>query len=387
MRLSKPNLRKSMLKKKTKTQPDQGINAPMNILLLRPVLDAYGVTKILFQLAQQLRKNGHKITVISSNGEECRSILNWDGIKHYQIPIGKKNPISLVLGIFHILRIVQKEKITLINSHHRWASFLCLPVSKLSGIPLITTYHGLHEGKQFLSVWGKKIICVSKDAKNHLTTYFKVAPRKITIIHNGILLPQKVSGPIENKYSIPTGCPVIGCIARLSEEKDHGTLLKAMATIVKKHPGALLLLVGDGPLGEEIKKRVNELRLEKNVRFLGLIDDVANIYHHVHFTVLTSTTEGLPLCVLESLSFEKPVIATSVGDIPEVIIDGFNGLLIPPQNIDKLTLAMERLISNPAEAREMGINGRKTVEDRFSLDIMAGETEKEYRKQLKFTSD
>jgi glycosyltransferase involved in cell wall biosynthesis len=107
----------------------------------------------------------------------------------------------------------------------------------------------------------------------------------------------------------------------------------------------------------------------------------------VHFTVLTSTTEGLPLCVLESLSFEKPVIATSVGDIPEVIIDGFNGLLIPPQNIDKLTLAMERLISNPAEAREMGINGRKTVEDRFSLDIMAGETEKEYRKQLKFTSD
>jgi L-malate glycosyltransferase len=356
--------------------------APLNILLLRPILDSYGVSKILFQLAQKLQENGNRIVFVSSNGEDSRSILNWAGITHYQLPIGKKNPLSLMLGVFQIYRILRKEKITLINSHHRWASFICLPVAKLTGIPLITTYHGIHEGKRFLSVWGNSIICVSKDAQKHLIKYFKIPAERIAIIHNGIAIPEINSGEIENKYTVSSGITVIGCIARLSEEKDHVTLLKSMASVVKKHPDVLLLLAGDGPLENEIKKLVSALRIEGNVRLLGKIDNVTNLIFHVSFTVLSSSTEGLPLCVLESLALEKPVVATSVGDIPEVIIDGLNGLLVPPRNPEKLALAIDRLITHPTEAREMGKQGRKTVEDKFSLDTMARETENEYRKQL-----
>jgi glycosyltransferase involved in cell wall biosynthesis len=370
-----------MFKQGGKTDKDK--NVPLNILLLRPVLDAYGVSKILFQLAQQLRKNGNKIIVVSSNGEACRSVLNWEGINHYQIPIGKKNPVSFIVGVLLIAHIVRKEKINIINSHHRWASFLCFPVAKLTGTPLITTYHGIHEGKQFLSVWGNRIICVSKDAQKHLMEYFRIPAERITIIHNGTAIPERNSGETGNKYSIPAGTTVIGCIARLSVEKDHETLLKAMTLIVKKHPDALLILVGDGPLENEIKKIVSELHIEKSVRLLGQIDDVANFIQHVNFTVLSSKTEGLPLCVLESLALEKPVIATSVGDIPEIIVDGLNGLLVPPQNAEKLADAIERLITNPSGTREMGVRGRKIIEDKFSLDTMARETEKEYRKQLR----
>lgn len=358
---------------------------PLTILLLRPVLDPYGVSKILFQLAQKLRENGNRIVIVSSNGEECRSMFNWKGITHYQIPIGKKSPLSFIIGIIRIFLIVRKEKITVINSHHRWASFLCFPVAKLTGTPLLTTYHGIHEGKQFLSVWGNSIICVSKDAQKHLVKYFGISSEKIAIIHNGIAIPEKKAGAIENKYSLPAGIPLIGCIARLSEEKDHATLLKAMSLVVKKHPSALLLLVGDGPFENEVKKIVGELHLEGNVQFVGQIDDVANLIRHVDFTVLSSKTEGLPLCVLESLSLEKPVIATSVGDIPEVIIDGLNGLLVPPQNPEKLARAIEGAIENPAKTREMGINGKKIIEEKFSLDAMATETENEYRKQLNST--
>jgi glycosyltransferase involved in cell wall biosynthesis len=336
----------------------------------------------MLSLAQKLKENGYHVIIISSNCDQYKLKPEMAGIVGYSIPIAQRNLYTLVVGIFLILQILLRENVDIIHSHHRWVSFLCYPLSRLLNIPLVTTYHGIHQGKERLSVWGDAVICVSRDAYNHLIGTFNVPSKKAKIVHNGIIVPDYNICTLVNRYHLPTDRYLIGNIARLSKEKDHYTLLRAIALLIDKHNELLLVMAGAGPLENEIKEFIKVHKLGNHVTLLGEIDDITNFILHMNFTVLSSITEGLPLCILESLCLCKPAIATAVGDIPEILSNSQAGILIPPGDSEKLSEAIELLISDKEKLIQMGIAGRKLVETRFSVDKMTEATTGIYHELL-----
>lgn len=353
------------------------------ILFLRPVLNAYGASKMLSQLACELKNLGYTIIVASDNNDRFKSQFQRMGIKHYTVPFrpDRKNIFNFLVCLIRLSVIVRKEKITIIHSHHRWSSFVSFFVSRMFRIPLVTTYHGINSEKRLLTLWGDTVISVSEDAKKHLIDYFKVTPNHIKVIHNGIKLPDTDWDDIKhnkNPKSNHNGGTTIANIARMSPEKDQESLFMAMKIVLHDHPHARLLMVGTGPLENKLKRLAIELDMEGNIEFVGEVEKISDILAKIDIVVLTSLTEGLPISILEALSFGIPVVATSVGDIPEIISDRTTGCLVPPKDPEGLANAINFMLSNYDAAMEMGQNGKKLVREKFSAKQMANETEKVY---------
>jgi glycosyltransferase involved in cell wall biosynthesis len=350
------------------------------ILFLRPVLDTYGVSKVIFQLARTLKKRGYYIAVASDNNDKFKLQFEAIGIRHYTIPLrpDKKNIINFFLCMIKMSQIVRKDKISIIHSHHRWSSFIAFFVSRMMRIPLVTTYHAIHHGKKRLSIWGDKIISVSEDAKKHLMEYFNASPQNIAVIHNGICIPELTCDESLSEGAYTLEHPVIANVARMSPEKDQESLFFAMKKVVTKHPGARLLMVGRGPLENSLRALAEDLGIYHNVEFLGEVEDMDKIFRKTDILVISSLTEGLPIAVLEALAYSKPVVATNVGDIPFVVINRKTGYTVSPKDPEQLADAISYTLSNRDIARMFGRNGRELIKDKFNVERMTSENEKVY---------
>jgi len=171
-------------------------------------------------------------------------------------------------------------------------------------------------------------------------------------------------------------------IARLSSQKDPFSLIQAFAMSASHASGLRLLLVGDGPLRSELETKVRKMGLEGQVRFLGVRTDVPAILAAADVFVLSSLWEGNPLSVMEAMATGKPVIATAVGGVPELVEDGVSGILVPPQKPEALAEAMIRLAQHPALRQKMGEAARQRALERFGVDRMAREYERLYLRLL-----
>jgi glycosyltransferase involved in cell wall biosynthesis len=161
-------------------------------------------------------------------------------------------------------------------------------------------------------------------------------------------------------------------VARFCQQKNHRMLIESFSTIAGLHPRAVLLLVGDGVLRDEMRALVEHLNLQHRVRFLGLRTDVSAILNACDVFVLSSDWEGLPISVLEAMAAAKPVIATDVGGIAELVTPTRNGYLIPRGNQQELVAAMSRMCEDGAtKAAAMGAESRRVAVERFDVREMA----------------
>lgn len=259
------------------------------------------------------------------------------------------------------------------------AAFAC----RADAIPIVSTYHGLHHGWRNLSIWGDRVICVSADAQAQLVREFGVPTERTCVIHNGIPLP--CAEPLRS--SAQSECVDhrqrrIIHVARLSPEKDQATLLTALAEVIVEFPNVVLTLVGSGPLAAALQMQVAALGLSSHVVFAGEVEDAAAFLADADLFVLSSLTEGMPLALLEAMSYALPVVVTSAGDIPAVVLDGDGGRVVPPGDARALARAVKWMLSHPAEASAMGQVGRAVVAERFSLDVMIARTEAVYESVL-----
>ncbi len=159
-------------------------------------------------------------------------------------------------------------------------------------------------------------------------------------------------------------------IGRFSPQKNHRLLIEAFAGLLAEIPNAVLLLAGGGELRSEIERLAECLGLGKNIRFLGLRKDVPELLAASDVLILSSDWEGVPLVVLEAMAAEKPVVATTVGGIPELVVHEETGLLIPPRDTVALSGAIKWIFKNPSKADEMGKRGREIVKVKFDIKAM-----------------
>jgi len=209
---------------------------------------------------------------------------------------------------------------------------------------------------------------------------------KVEVVHNGIIIENYEGGgnginTSEAFDSIKRGrdtSPVVLTVARLDKQKGHTYLLKAAADV----PGALFVFAGDGPERADLEKEAEELRLSDRVIFLGQRNDVRELLLGCDLFVLPSLFEGLPLSIMEAMAAGKPVIASDIGGVNELIRDGETGYLVPPGDTHALARRINTLISDPALARKMALAGKTLVEKEFSADSMVAGVTGIYKRYL-----
>jgi glycosyltransferase involved in cell wall biosynthesis len=174
---------------------------------------------------------------------------------------------------------------------------------------------------------------------------------------------------------------VIGTVGRLAALKRQDVLLRGFARL--RHPTARLLIVGDGPAREELVGLAAGLGVTDRVVFAGYRERPERALAAMDVFALTSDSEGMPLAILEAWAAGKPVVATRVGGVPELIADGRTGLLFPAGNDVALAQHLDRLLTDPSQATRLGAAGRETVRDRYDTRVMAGTYLGHYRDLLR----
>jgi glycosyltransferase involved in cell wall biosynthesis len=229
-------------------------------------------------------------------------------------------------------------------------------------------------------------IAVSRGVRDYLLEQVGPDPAKVRVVPNGVdvaAIDAARPGPlVRRELGLPEDSPVIGLVGRLDHwGKGHKELFTAMAQIRARHP-VHALIVGGGRRAAEVRQLAASLGLAEVVHFLGPRSDVPDLLNAMDVFVLPSYSEGVSLALLEAMAAGLPVIATAVGGLPEVVTDGENGLLIPPRDPGALAGALERLLSDPAWARQLGANARGHVRAHYSLERLGREISKIYEELI-----
>ena len=190
---------------------------------------------------------------------------------------------------------------------------------------------------------------------------------------------------VRRELGVPSGCTVIGMVARVAPVKDYYTLVSAAADVLSKYPDTRFVIVGDNSLVElnrrhyhEVVQKLNELRIADKFIFTGHRSDVSRLIAAMDISVLCSHREGFGLCLVESMAMGKPVIGTAVGGIPEIIQPGVTGYLHQHGNSKELADAILSLIEDPEKANRFGAAGYERIQQNFSVHVFVDEISSVY---------
>jgi glycosyltransferase involved in cell wall biosynthesis len=215
---------------------------------------------------------------------------------------------------------------------------------------------------------------------------FRSGAPKVRLIPNGVdlarLTPRPPSRALGASLGIPPSAPLALCVGRFVPEKGHRHLLKAAARVERAKPGVHWILVGCGELEGELRAQARRLGLEAQVHFAGWRDDVADVLALCDIVVLPSESEGFGRVLVEAMAMAKAVVAAAVGGVPEIVLDGETGILVPSAAPAPLADAVRSLLDDPARAARLGAAGRARAESTFSLAAHVGGVERVYAELL-----
>jgi glycosyltransferase involved in cell wall biosynthesis len=337
--------------------------------------------------ALAMRQRGHRLALACDPAGELFVKAGQQGFQVTPVAFGGRRNLRAFLTV---RRLLQTGAVDVLNSHSSLDSWVAaLAWRSLGARPLLvrTRHLSTRVKNDFPTRWLYRtpgaIITTGQVTKELLMARLGVPESHIFSIPTGVNLkeffPRKTDEEGRARLEIPSGAFVFGCVAVLRSWKGHLYLLEAFKQLLREGREIYLLIVGEGPYREVIAGKIADLALAKWVRLVGYRDRVADWFALMDAVVLASyANEGVPQSLLQALALALPVVGTTVGGIPEVIVPEETGLLVPPKDAAALCRAMGVLMADPAQARELGRRGRALVVERFSLDQMAAEVEAVY---------
>jgi glycosyltransferase involved in cell wall biosynthesis len=260
--------------------------------------------------------------------------------------------------------------------------YVYLALRRLS-VPLVSTCHTWYDNDPVVTLYGAadrlilrkytNVVAVSEEVRQRLLKA-GVLDQKIRLIRNGIDVTsyEEATPCLPSELNSPDSL-IVGLVGRLSTEKGVDLFLRAAAIVLRKFPTAKFTVVGEGPDSASLKALIHELGIEANAFLLGRRENMPGIYASFDLMVSASRQEGLPMAILEGMASGLPLIATSVGQVPDVVVDGQSGVLVPPKDIDALAAAIISLLEDPSRRRLLGVAARKRIKENFSADRMAAD--------------
>lgn len=296
-----------------------------------------------------------------------------------------------------LIKLMKETAPDIIHTHKYKDNILGCIAAAVAGVPkVVRIVHGMVEpftGKEYVKMVAYEtldglairskvntLIAVSANIESRLAK--KYGADRVVRIHNGINLDRvRITEPrqsVRDRLGVSTGTYLIGTVGRLTAVKGHEFLLRVASLPRGSSRSVQYLIVGDGPLMSTLRALAVHLGIEKQVLFLGHREDIYDLIHSMDAFVLPSLHEGIPMVLLEALALSRPVVASRVGGIPEVIEHGVSGLLVEPGDPTALHGALNKLMQDQSYADRLGQCGRKMVEQEYSATLMVRRTAELY---------
>ncbi len=334
-----------------------------------------------------LRGLGHRTMLVAHPDGELRQRAK-EGLD--LIPLAPKTEMDLGAA-WRLSRLLKQLKPDIVHAHdpHGVAmAGLALSMStQLAKPPLVVSRRvDFHLRNAALSRWKYRqvdcFICASEAIRQMIVADGVPDARTVTV-HEGIDLERMNSAPrasLHEELFLPHQAPIVGNVAALVPHKGQRHLIEAAALVVRKVPDARFVIAGEGELRPALERQIKEHRLEKHVLLAGFRPDVLSLHKAFDVFVMSSITEGLGTSLLDAMAAAKPIVATATGGIPEVVVDGLTGILVPPRDDALMAAAIVQLLKDAALRQQMGYAGLARARDLFSSERMLKETLKVYKR-------
>ncbi|MCZ2844970.1 MAG: glycosyltransferase family 4 protein [Candidatus Bathyarchaeota archaeon] len=337
---------------------------------------------------------------ISADLKEAR----LKGIRIVNIPflLRRINPIYDLLALFSLYVFLIREKPSIVHTHTSKAGLLGRLAAKLAGVPIIIHtphghvffgYFGPVKTKIFIilenfasAITNKMIALTNKERDDHVL--FRITDEdKFVVIPSGVKLNKFRELPFNEKQNlkkelgIPENSLIIGTVGRLEPVKGPEFLIKAAKHIISKYPDAFFIFTGNGYLRQNLDRIASKLGLRENIIFMGWRDDAARIISAYDVFVLPSLNEGMGRVLVEAMALGKPIVASNIGGIPDLVIHGKNGFLVSPKNPKELAKYIQILLEDEKKREKMGLAGKEMALN-FSAENMVEKIVELYQELL-----
>lgn len=311
------------------------------------------------------------------------------------------SPLRDLRAFIRIFSIIKREKPDIVHTHTAKAGTLGRLAAILAGVPVkIHTFHGhVLDGyfspvkakvflaiERFLARFTDKVIVVSENVKTEIVDRMHVTSSdKCVVIPLGFdldrfLACERLKGSLRGKLGIGPDPLMVGIVGRLVPIKNHGMFLAAASRVVESglQREIKFVIIGDGECRKAIETEAASLGLTGNVIFTGWVRDLPSVYADLDIVVLTSLNEGTPVSVIEACASARPVVATGVGGVGDIVRDGVNGYLVDSGDDEALAARLKELIDNKDKRVELGLRGREMVRLKYSKDRLVSDIESLY---------
>ena len=377
------------------------MNYPITVMYL---IDTYvsapgtllngGAEKQLYLLASGLNPEEFRPVVVQLSPDRSYPVETGGSgpLELIHFPTGRIYGLDGLRQIGRLISFSKNMKVDIIHTFFEKSEVMGWILARLSRIPIWITSRrdlGFKRKKiydtlfRFTAKDCKRCVANCQAVREQVIQRRNLPTQRVEVIYNGLdfSLYQKPSehGPLRENLGVENGSPLIGMVANFNFKiKGHQYFLEAAKKVLEKMPNTEFLLVGDGPLRPQYEQMASELGVLRKVHFLGRRSDVPMIITNLDVSVLPSTSEGLSNVILESMAAGKPVIATNVGGSREIVQDGVTGYLVTPADSQALADRMLTLLRNRGRAKTFGLEGRKVVEEKFTVEAMVKKYEKLY---------
>jgi glycosyltransferase involved in cell wall biosynthesis len=354
----------------------------IKILQIIDLLQWGGAQKMQVFLAEQLNARDVELTVASLNASEGSPVPDFlwqNGVRVVVFPFPR---FLSVFSFWRLFSFVRREKFDLIHTHLTYSNILGTIIGRMTGTPVIASlrtagydprYH--RPLRQFIETVVVKFGAQRIMANGHVVAELgrkRFAPRTVDVLVNAIDLPAPLSDvervALRTELTGDAARPIVISVGRLDLPKGFPDLIQSFAAVRTSNPRAALVIAGDGPLCQELTDLVKELHLEGTVFLLGQRNDVPRLLEAGDLYVSSSHWEGLPVSVLEAMAAALPVLATSVGDMPYLVVPEA-GVLIPPHAPEQIAKQIISLLDQPERLEQMGAAGREHIRKNFSPEV------------------
>lgn len=360
----------------------------LTILQVRESSGFYGAENVVIELSKGFQQSGYRpmTAILAREPKQVRVFKRTAQENRISARVLRNRHLIDPGVVFQLRRMLRKNDVSIVLSHGYTSNFYALAATAFSRVRRVAVCHPWAESaysararfyeKLDLS-WLRffdNVVAVSQNVREKILKN-NVLAEKVSLIANGLDI-SRFNTVIDREgaresLAIPRDSLVIGAVGRLSIEKGHRFLIEAAKPLVKDYPELQVIFVGDGPLKSELVQLSRRLGIEANVRFLGKVHNIPLILSLMDLFVLPSLSEGLPMALLEAMAAKVPVIASNVGDIPHVIRDREEGLLVAPKNVEQLKDAISASLSDTAKRKQFASRAFEKVNGEYSMQIMA----------------
>lgn len=328
-----------------------------------------------------LRAAGHRTILVAHAAGELRQRAA-EGLE--LIPLSPRTEMDLGAA-WRLSRAIRQLRPEIVHAHDPHAVAICALAISMGANhghpPLIAARRvDFHLKRNALSRWKyrqvDKFVCASEAIRRMLVGDGIPDARAVTV-YEGIDLDRAATAPaadLHGDFWLPHEAPIVGNVAALVPHKGQRHLIDAAARVVQRVPDARFVIAGEGELRASLERHIRERRLEKHVFLAGFRPDVLSVHKAFDLFVMSSVTEGLGSSLLDAMACGKAVVATTAGGIPEAVVHGETGLLVPPRDDAAMADAIVTLLTNHELRRQYGAAGLKRVHERFSVDRMVRDT-------------